>query len=91
MAVARVRLVELPDGAAAAAGLLAVTGGCTGVLGSVWAMCGGCAALGARQRWQLAVRMALLVVSDGGSRFCTLPRRDLRPEGANDSEEKWPR
>jgi hypothetical protein len=40
-------------------------------------MCGGCAALGARQRWQLAVRMALLVVSDGGSRFCILPRRDL--------------
>ena len=75
--IAWVRLVELPDGAAAAAGLLVVTGGCTGVLGSVWAMCGGCAALGARQRWQLAVRMALLVVSDGGSRFCILPRRDL--------------
>ena len=34
------RLVELPDGAAVAPGLLAVTGGCTGVVGSVWAMCG---------------------------------------------------
>ena len=34
------------DDAAAAAGLLAATGGCTGVAGSAWAMCGGCAAGG---------------------------------------------